>query len=59
MTKRNVAFLLRLSCRLQAFDPPIARRFALRQLELMSQGLSKIQARDKVEVSLAKWLPRA
>lgn len=38
--------------RLQGFDAPIARRFALRQLELMQQGMPKKQARDAVEVSL-------
>ncbi|CAI7798683.1 unnamed protein product [Closterium sp. NIES-53] len=37
--------------RLQGFDPPVARRFAWRQLELMQQGLSKRHARDAVEVS--------
>ncbi|CAI5458265.1 unnamed protein product [Closterium sp. Yama58-4] len=36
--------------RLQGFDPPVARRFAWRQLELMQHhGLSKRQARDAVE----------
>ncbi|CAI5506846.1 unnamed protein product, partial [Closterium sp. Naga37s-1] len=36
--------------RLQGFDPPVARRFAWRQLELMQQqGLTKRQARDAVE----------
>lgn len=38
-------------CRLQGFDPPIARRFARRQLELMGQGMPKHEARDMAEVS--------
>lgn len=35
--------------KLQGFDSPIARQFALRQLELMEQGMSKRDARDQVE----------
>ncbi|CAI5476266.1 unnamed protein product [Closterium sp. Yama58-4] len=40
--------------RLQGFDPPVARRFAWRQLELMQHGLTKRQARDAVEAEFAR-----
>ncbi|CAI5492141.1 unnamed protein product [Closterium sp. Naga37s-1] len=41
--------------RLQGFDPPVARRFAWRQLELMQQqGLTKRQARDAVEAEFTR-----
>eukprot|EP00270_Netrium_digitus_P019823 TRINITY_DN7934_c0_g1_i2.p1 TRINITY_DN7934_c0_g1~~TRINITY_DN7934_c0_g1_i2.p1 ORF type:complete len:300 (-),score=96.26 TRINITY_DN7934_c0_g1_i2:183-1082(-) len=34
---------------LRSFDPPLARFFAQRQLELMQQGIPKMVARDMVE----------
>jgi hypothetical protein len=36
--------------RINSFDPPPARKFAWRQLELMEQGYFRDQARDIVEV---------
>lgn len=34
---------------LQSFDAPIARRFALRQMQLIEEGLSRREARNRTE----------
>ena len=40
---------------LSSFDPPPARRFAIRQLELMEQqGMSRHQAQGAVEKEMAE-----
>lgn len=39
-----------LSRSLKSFDAPPARKFALRQLELVRQGMNKLAAREAVEV---------
>lgn len=39
---------------LNSFDPPPARKFAWRQLELMDQGYPRDVARDMVEVEVAE-----
>ncbi|GBG79904.1 hypothetical protein CBR_g30169 [Chara braunii] len=36
--------------KLNSFEPPIARRFAWRQMELMREGYSQREARDQVEL---------
>eukprot|EP00244_Chara_vulgaris_P000653 TRINITY_DN1106_c0_g1_i1.p1 TRINITY_DN1106_c0_g1~~TRINITY_DN1106_c0_g1_i1.p1 ORF type:complete len:177 (+),score=30.60 TRINITY_DN1106_c0_g1_i1:559-1089(+) len=36
--------------KLNSFEPPIARRFAWRQIELMREGYSQREARDQVEL---------
>lgn len=37
---------------LRSFDPPLAKKFALRQLALMETGLSKQDAQAQVEAQM-------